>query len=73
MKKQKKNRAFNRNNESAKSFMHLNQRNNYLMIAERRAFALSSIYVNYNTLAHNQISRIILKKDRLENQKCINF
>lgn len=39
------------------------------MIFERGDFALSSIYVNYNTFSHHQISRIILKKDRLENQK----
>ncbi len=39
------------------------------MIFEEGNFAFSSIYVNYNTFSHNQISRIILKKDRLENQK----
>lgn len=42
------------------------------MIAEGGAFALSSIYVNYNTFSYHPISSII-KKDRLENQKGINF
>ena len=38
------------------------------MIAEGGVFDLSSIYINYNTFSYHQISRIILKKDKLENQ-----
>lgn len=37
------------------------------MIAEGGVFALSSIYVNYNTFSYHQISRMILKKKRLKN------
>lgn len=33
------------------------------MIAEGGVFALSSIYVNYNTISYHQISRMILKKE----------
>lgn len=43
------------------------------MIAEGGFFALSSIYVNYNTFSYHQISRMILKKKRLKMNKLLIF
>ncbi|WP_222115593.1 hypothetical protein [Staphylococcus saprophyticus] len=43
------------------------------MIAEGGVFALSSIYVNYNTFSYHQISRMILKKKRLKMNKLLIF
>lgn len=39
------------------------------MIAEGGVFALSSIYVNYNTISYHQISRMIFKKKEIKKSK----
>ncbi|HHB0440275.1 TPA: hypothetical protein ACONN5_002626 [Staphylococcus aureus] len=39
------------------------------MIVEGGVFALSSIYVNYNTFSYHQISRMILNKEEIKKLK----